>query len=59
MERLLANGADGNVGDHLLNALAANDAWLRGGDIRHALHARSPAHVMSYAAHCHQRITAN
>ena len=52
MGRLLANGADGNVGGHLVNALAANDARLRGGDIRHLLHERSPAHVTARAAHC-------
>jgi hypothetical protein len=51
MGRLLADGADGNVGCHSVNALAANAPRLRGGDIRHLLHERSPGRVMSPAAH--------
>ena len=51
MGRLLADGADGNVGCHSVNALAANAPRLRAGDIGHLLHERSPAQVMSPAAH--------
>jgi nucleoside-diphosphate-sugar epimerase len=47
---LLVSGADGNVSRHLVNALAATGHRRRGGDIRHPMRARSPAHLMSHAA---------
>ena len=50
MGRLLFSGADGNVSCHLVNALAATGHRRRGGDIRHTVHERSPAHLMSHAA---------
>jgi hypothetical protein len=49
MGRLLVSGADGNVTRHSVNALAANGDRRRGGDIRHPMRARSPAHLMSHA----------
>ena len=50
MGRLLFSGADGNVSCHLFNALGAWGHRGRGGDIRHTVHERSPAHLMSHAA---------
>ena len=51
MGRLLFSGADGNVRGHLVNALVATGHHpRRGGDIRHTVHERSPAHLMSHAA---------
>ena len=50
MGRLLVNGAGGSVRRHLVNPPAAHDHQRRGGDIRHPVHERSPAHLMSPAA---------
>jgi hypothetical protein len=50
MGRLLVNGADGRVGRDLTKALAMSGQRRRGGDIRHPVHERSPAHLMSHAA---------
>jgi hypothetical protein len=50
MGRLLVNGADGSVGRDLTKALATSGQRRRGGDIRHPVHERSPAHLMSHAA---------
>jgi hypothetical protein len=47
MGRLLVSGAD--VARRLVNALAANGDPRRGGDIRHPMRERSPAHLMSHA----------
>jgi hypothetical protein len=49
MGRLLVSGADGNVARRLVNALAASGDPRRGGDIRHPMRERSPAHLMSHA----------
>jgi hypothetical protein len=49
MGRLLVNGVDGSVGRDLTKALATSQR-RRGGDIRHPVHERSPAHLMSHAA---------